>query len=374
MKPCWNQWAIRATAIAVLVLCNFLIGCDCGGGGNGAAPVGGTMQYAIVDLGTMNPTGINNNSQIVGNIFTAGNTTQPVFWQSGTITQLQSLNGPSDFANAINDAGQIVGHAGGTSSIDPTFHAVIWASSKAAPAALPVPAGTTDCFSDATALNSNGDVVGFGQDTRSHGIAWPHGTSTGVILLGPSGSTETALWSVNASQQAVGASYFPSPTDILRKLVLFNVSQPGVGQDLGVELEEASTIHTISVDIPSYITASGTIVGSMGTAGGGFAFVRQSNGQVTQITSSPDQSAATGINATGTVILDINPDSVGQTPTCATYDTVNGLRDLNTLVPSGSGWQLQFASGINDNGRIVGSGQFQGSTHGFLLTPVPSGT
>ena len=104
------------------------------------------------------------------------------------------------------------------------------------------------------------------------------------------------------------------------------------------------------------------------------AFVRQANGQVTPIVTNTIQSAGTGINTAGTVIVNINPDYLADIPTCATFDAVSGLRDLNTLIPATSGWHLRTASGINDKGLIIGSGQFQGSQHGYLLTPVASGT
>ena len=43
---------------------------------------------------------------------------------------------------------------------------------------------------------------------------------------------------------------------------------------------------------------------------------------------------------------------------------------LDDLIPSESGWKLEFAWNINDLGQIVGEGQFQGQTHMFLLTPI----
>jgi hypothetical protein len=47
------------------------------------------------------------------------------------------------------------------------------------------------------------------------------------------------------------------------------------------------------------------------------------------------------------------------------------MRDLNDLIPAGSGWELETARGINDNGWIVGEGTFNGEHRMFLLTPVP---
>jgi hypothetical protein len=45
--------------------------------------------------------------------------------------------------------------------------------------------------------------------------------------------------------------------------------------------------------------------------------------------------------------------------------------DLNSLISPTSGWVLEQANAINDNGQIVGFGTIDGETHGFLLTPVP---
>ena len=45
------------------------------------------------------------------------------------------------------------------------------------------------------------------------------------------------------------------------------------------------------------------------------------------------------------------------------------MQDLNSLIDAGSGWQLNVAYGINDDGQIVGEGTIAGQTHAFLLTP-----
>jgi len=49
-----------------------------------------------------------------------------------------------------------------------------------------------------------------------------------------------------------------------------------------------------------------------------------------------------------------------------------GMVDLNTLIPANSGWTLTDATAINNNGEIVGEGTNpSGQTDAFLLTPVP---
>ena len=47
------------------------------------------------------------------------------------------------------------------------------------------------------------------------------------------------------------------------------------------------------------------------------------------------------------------------------------MLDLNDLIPPDSGWLLQRANDINDQGQIVGRGITDGQFRAFLLTPLP---
>jgi probable HAF family extracellular repeat protein len=68
------------------------------------------------------------------------------------------------------------------------------------------------------------------------------------------------------------------------------------------------------------------------------------------------QVTGTGVNSTGD-------------PYAFAY-TDGTLIDLNTLIPSGSGWALNFGTDINEKGQITGHGLFEQQSHGFLLTPI----
>jgi hypothetical protein len=46
------------------------------------------------------------------------------------------------------------------------------------------------------------------------------------------------------------------------------------------------------------------------------------------------------------------------------------MTDLNTLIPSDSGWRLDVAYAINNEGQIVGQGSNGSVEEGFLLTPT----
>ena len=50
--------------------------------------------------------------------------------------------------------------------------------------------------------------------------------------------------------------------------------------------------------------------------------------------------------------------------------TAGVMYDLNNLIPAGSGWELTYASALNDAGQIVGQGIHNGETHAFRLDPV----
>ena len=81
-------------------------------------------------------------------------------------------------------------------------------------------------------------------------------------------------------------------------------------------------------------------------------------------------SGADGINASGQVV------GWARMPTqeahAFLWEGPTGMLDINTLISPGSGWLLNFALGVNDNGLIAGRGIApDGQTHGFLLTPVP---
>jgi probable HAF family extracellular repeat protein len=90
------------------------------------------------------------------------------------------------------------------------------------------------------------------------------------------------------------------------------------------------------------------------------------------------RSEGLAINSSGVVVGDSDPaGSTGQTDAViwqpgagATYT----LSDLNSLIPSGTGWMLTRALAINDAGLIVAEGTQGGYSHAVLLTPQTTAT
>lgn len=79
---------------------------------------------------------------------------------------------------------------------------------------------------------------------------------------------------------------------------------------------------------------------------------------------------AFGINRLGQVV---GHSYLSDNTTLHAFLWVDGvLRDLNDLLPAGSGWVLNEARAINDFGQITGYGAHNGITRAFVLSPVPT--
>jgi probable HAF family extracellular repeat protein len=128
-----------------------------------------------------------------------------------------------------------------------------------------------------------------------------------------------------------------------------------------------------TVSSASAINSSGQVTGTSTIPGDSqqHAFRSTPNGQavvLTDLGSLGGNSAGYAINSFGVVVgYSEIPPGPG-TARAFVYDTQ--MRDLNLLIPPGSGWLLSAAYDINDAGQIVGNGTIGGQGHAFLLTPI----
>src|SRR5262245_47877417 len=135
------------------------------------------------------------------------------------------------------------------------------------------------------------------------------------------------------------------------------------------------TLHALSpltgsIARAAAINAAGIIAGySLSTAGSLHATRWRSDTVVDDLgTLGGPSSSALGINAGGDIVgrADVGPNQ----PHAFLFKD-DQMIDLNTMIEQSSGWLLQAAYGINDNGVIVGEGLFNGTPRAFRLT-LPS--
>jgi probable HAF family extracellular repeat protein len=282
-----------------------------------------TKSGGIKDLGTLagatvsGAIGINDAGTIVGYSNIKG---QPatkfiaVQWSSaGTITNLGTLSGGSSSAAfEINSAGVIAGDSFLSSGV---VNATSWTNKNiknlgALPKAI---------FTAGLDINDNGQIVGesvfsYGPPFKSHGFLWNGSFMKDLGTL--SGGVTSIANSVNTSGVIVGQSD-GSSTQGHWHAVLWNTSQKI--QDLGV------------------------------LAGGTY-------------------SIAYGVNDSSVVVGYGN--LFNNAPRAMRWTSGGGMKDLNSLIPVGSGWVLINANSINNVGQITGYGTKNGHNHAFMLTPV----
>lgn len=116
------------------------------------------------------------------------------------------------------------------------------------------------------------------------------------------------------------------------------------------------------------INNSGEVIGHASLASGYEHAFSAVGAILTDLGTLGGSSYAYGINDSGTIVgYSWTPNS--EHPHAFVY--LNGMMiDLNSLIPSGAGWELLEAYGINNTGQIVGEGLLNGQSHAFRLDPA----
>ncbi len=271
---------------------------------------------------------VNDSGQIAGQSDIARNLIQALLWTSSGVTDLGTLGGTNSWAAGINNSGQVVG-AAETNNIHGFFYAFLWTASAGMQNLGGL--GGSGGGSYGTAINSVGEVVGgaapAGTSPYPHAFLWT--SAGGMQDLGTFGGDSSYAYSINTSGEVVGEA--ATATDQNSNAFLW--VKGGTGGPAGNPQMQ-----------------------DLGTLGGSF-------------------SAAYGINDHGAVVGGSMVSAAGSAQHAFIWTSSGGMQDLNALIPSGTGWTLTVASGINADGDIVGYGTNpSGGTEAFLLTPVPEPT
>ncbi|HEY7499034.1 MAG TPA: Calx-beta domain-containing protein [Vicinamibacterales bacterium] len=324
------------------------------------SPRGAAPPYTVIDLGTFGTVQsaqaleVNDAGQVVG--VAGGN--KAFLWQNGVKTQLGALAGGSaSSALAVNEAGHAVGHSALTTP--PTgAHAVLWSNGGITDLTPDLPANQTAM---ATGINEDGVIVG--NIFSSSAFIWENGVRTALGDLGGGG---TAANDINDSGVVVGAS----STGVLLPLGFMAhpfMWQNGVMTDLGLLPGDED-------GGASAINRSGQIVGSSGrtdleTYESFYKAFLYSNGVMTALPVPSWEAYAGDINDAGVVVGTMRAG--GGFSNFHAWVYIDGaVTNLNTLIQPGSGLHIAYANSINNAGQIAATAfDAQGHYHAVLLTP-----
>jgi probable HAF family extracellular repeat protein len=304
-----------------------------------------TSAYSMTDLGSLgygvsDGFGINANGEVVGRsylnvvfTFRCGRHTcrftqnDPFSWSNGSMTDLGTLNPRAmSEATAVNASGDVVGGSNG--------EAILVHNRKISDL------GTGTAYG----INDFGETVG---NTSQHAFLIKGGTRTPLPDL--SGYGLSSASSINNNHQIVGSSDTASGYS---HAVMW---QNGAITDLGTLGGTQSAAYAIN--------NLGQVVGWAHTASEATHVFLRSGGKMTDL-------GTFGLDPVGNAIND-HTVIVGQSGSGAWIWSNGTFQNLNNLIPANSGFTLDTATAINDNGQIVANGyNAQGQEHAFLLDPT----
>jgi probable HAF family extracellular repeat protein len=352
----------RSNPVTRIVVSALITTCVLAGllsGGIGTA--GATREprtYTVTDLGTFGGVaaafGVNDRGQVVGCSAITGSTCGHAFlFDRGRLLDLGTLpGGEYSVANAINNRGQVVGVSGlaGRNPGLPFGHAFLFSRGRMQD--LGTLGGS---WSQAFDINARGDVVGgayVAGDVTQHAFLYRKGQ---MVDINPAGRNLSVAFGINDSGTVVGVAD--------GQAFAFKRGQTIFLGTLGGSGSEARAINT-----RSEIVGTANLPGD--TALHAFLYRR---GQMIDLgTLGGLLSLAEAINARGQIVgvseTSFDPPDIGGPLHAFLYERGQML-DLNDFLPANSGWELRWATGINNRGQIVGFGTHDGAERAFLLTP-----
>lgn len=304
----------------------------------------GVPKYDLIDVGVLSgdnsstPTGISANGYVSGYSTSTSGLIHAFSWISGLTLNLGSRAGDiGAVANCINSAGI----AGGKSIQNPLFSYPVLFSGGGATQVLTASGQTTGAV---TALNDNGSYI------------------VGNAIVKLSTLTSFSGFSPGTTAAALNNSDAVAGYDSSQHAALW---RSGVVTDLGL-LKGYDSSTAVAVG------DNGDVVGNVFDAANdippaGFIYTA---GKMTllPVLSGDDIMLPSGVNGgkvVGTSSLDFNASR-------GVIYAGGALTDLNTLIPTNTGWTITQALGINANGQIIALGQSATATHALVLTPRPA--
>lgn len=271
------------------------------------------------------------------------------FSNRGLIDDLGTLGGSRSFGQGINDAGEVVGYS--QLAGDLVVDAFVFRDGVMSD--LGTLGGDS---SQAFGVNRSGEVTGgaITPDHSYHAFLYSQGNTMDLGTLG--GTTSFGL-GLNRFGAVTGNAYLPGDA-VYHAFLYSNGSMTDLGALAGLSTGQA-------------VNDKGQVAGETFVPNGigPHAFLFKDGSMIDLGTFGGTISEGFGINNAGHVVGTASIPN-DQDTHAFIYISGKGMLDLNTLIPSESGWVLQVARAINDKDEIVGFGVINGKSRAFLLEPV----
>lgn len=334
-----------------------------------AAAHAAAPRYTIVDLGVLPGTtdsqafGVSPNGNFVAGRALGDAGYPAAAWALATRTPLPNLPGRRyASANAVNNAGQIVG----TSSTTPFGSSplpVMWLRGQ--PVALPLPAG--EGFGRAYAVNAAGVAAGsVGSGSGERAAVFRTGGSAVLSATAPDGSSMTTALAINDAGIVAGQGTDPRNA-ALNVALLYRLGDASMVRLPPLPGNDSALLFGLS-------NAGHAVGSSMIAQGSGLPFVWTAATGSVAIPLPPRTSTGAGqaVNSDGWVVG--NAGGLYSVPWLyvagTTYSLASLVRDPD--------WDLNrntsaAASGISEDGTIVGTGVYRGAVHAFAMLRLSAG-
>jgi probable HAF family extracellular repeat protein len=366
IETTFARWCVRLGLAACLIFAR--------------ATTATAQPYAVTDLGALGGTngmayGINDQEQIVGTAQTAMGSYHAFMFDGGRMIDLGTMGGSNSWAYGINNMGWMVGAAQMPMT---NMHAFLCTNALLNPMMMDI--GTLGGSNSAAwMIDMHGDMVGWTAMTNGshHAFFMTNSTMGDMMDLGTAGGMNSEAYCINSNRTVVGYTMMSNGTmvPIMSTNALYGSSSMmtmGMGGMGGASGGQSWSVNNM-----------GQEAGQAEMAGGNFhAFASGSSGMMGGRTTvdlgtlGGTNSFAYGMNDGGTVVG--TAQMMGGTYHAFMVTNALGgmvrMMDLNTLIPTNSGWELMEARGMNAAGQIIGWGMHAGHTNAFLLTPVSGPT
>jgi probable HAF family extracellular repeat protein len=319
--------------------------------------------HSVVDLGTLGgerttAMGINNSGDVVGFSQNERGASRAFLYSGGSLIDLGTLGGAESFAYRISDNGVVVGRA---QDSDGKFHAFVTTTNGRAIELQTLDPRADGDYGAATGINRLGEVTGYFTTSGDHMSARNRifqYLDFVIKDIGTFGGEDGVAVAINDKGSIAGYFSDEPHADYAehRSFAVINGQLIPLGT-LGGKLTTARDINNRD-----------EIVGDGDIGNGHHHAFLFSAGQIRDLQTLPGghRSVAYAISEGGDIV-GLSEGAQGSARAIIISSGV--MRDLNELIPAGSGWVLTEARGINNAGRIVGTGWLNGQQRGFLLIP-----